>query len=933
MPSIDKMMLRQLIADNEARQAMERIRSTEQALKDEGLMQEVTLLLSQWQACRQEFAVGRSTPDAHRAENQRINDALLHLIRELPEEELQLGLPPLPDSIQRPQIPFTGLHWFTWADARVFFGRQEDIRALYGLVTAGERLILLYGQSGVGKSSLLHAGLLPRLEYRWPDIKDSYHRRDPARGLPAMLEELLQGGRQEERILVLDQVEEIYTNPHPALPDEEKQLAALLAKARREFPRLQFILGFRKEYKAEVEDLLGQLDPVGHFLKPLSRQGVLEAITGVANTPYLQRRYHLAIEAGLPEVIADDILRDTASNIAPLLQILLRKMWDAACEAQQDGEVCFTQALYAPHRQSSLDALLDSQLEELGRPFPEAVASGLALDVLMGYTTPRATAGELADEELQRRYPHIPHILELKAALQRLFLLTNPAGKDRPAARLAHDALAPIIRKKFSDSDKPGQRAWQVLEPKLNDLKKGLVPTLIAPDDLHVVLAGQNGTRRAPQLEELIEASRKDAENKEQERYEKNLYIFNTFADGGIELIYTLEHEKALGKLKAGVAMDFDPEIKRQKLTAPIEELLFFFAEAGRRLHLATEAASLLLELNPSPELRSILQQCLEQGWNDRHQFTLLVQALSSYAVLKKRYYPDMAPVPGGRFDMGTPEGDPDFQNDETLHPVELGPYHIAATPVTFYQYALYCESVDDNIAGRSPGWGKFGDHPLVNISWYEALEYCNWLSEQLLGEGKACYAIEKKTGSDENNEVDNDFLKWKVECKDRGPTYRLPTEAEWEFAARGGGASGRTHYAGSDMLEEVGWYWKNSAHNRKPLDGDWRESIPLILANCGTHPVGQKKPVKLPGGHELFDLSGNVYEWCWDWYASDYYEECRQQGLIPNPTGAEKSSSGRVVRGGGWYVVAGYCRAACRGRGLPDFRDDGLGFRLAFVP
>lgn len=256
MPSIDKTTLRQLVTDNKTQQAIERLRSTEQVQRDAGLRNGVALILSQWQACRQEFAGGRMTPEAHRAESQRINLALFQFIDALPDEELQLGLPPLPDTIQRPRIPFTGLHWFTWEDAPVFFGRRADIRALYNLITAGERVILLYGQSGVGKSSLLHAGLLPRLAYRWPDIKDGYFRRDPAKGVPAVLEEVLKNKNREERIIVLDQLEEIYTNPHPALADEAEQFAALLAKAVREFPGLQFILGFRKEYKAEVEDLL-----------------------------------------------------------------------------------------------------------------------------------------------------------------------------------------------------------------------------------------------------------------------------------------------------------------------------------------------------------------------------------------------------------------------------------------------------------------------------------------------------------------------------------------------------------------------------------------------------------------------------------------------------------------------------------------------------
>ena len=80
---------------------------------------------------------------------------------------------------------------------------------------------------------------------------------------------------------------------------------------------------------------------------------------------------------------------------------------------------------------------------------------------------------------------------------------------------------------------------------------------------------------------------------------------------------------------------------------------------------------------------------------------------------------------------MGSPESEPGRYSDELLHKVKLSPYHIAATPTTFYQYALYCEAEDKSIASKTPSWGRFGSHPLVNVSWYEAVGFCNWLSGQ----------------------------------------------------------------------------------------------------------------------------------------------------------------------------------------------------------
>jgi sulfatase modifying factor 1 len=131
------------------------------------------------------------------------------------------------------------------------------------------------------------------------------------------------------------------------------------------------------------------------------------------------------------------------------------------------------------------------------------------------------------------------------------------------------------------------------------------------------------------------------------------------------------------------------------------------------------------------------------------------------------------------------------------------------------------------------------------------------------------------------------------------GENYRLPTEAEWEFAARGGNQTQGYLYSGSNDLDEVGWYRDNS--------------------NSKTHPVGQKKANELG----LFDMSGNVWEWCQDWYG-DYPSTAQQ-----NPKGPE-SGSNRVLRGGGWDYYPRGCRAAYRGDGGLTVRNGSLGFRLA---
>jgi formylglycine-generating enzyme required for sulfatase activity len=139
------------------------------------------------------------------------------------------------------------------------------------------------------------------------------------------------------------------------------------------------------------------------------------------------------------------------------------------------------------------------------------------------------------------------------------------------------------------------------------------------------------------------------------------------------------------------------------------------------------------------------------------------------------------------------------------------------------------------------------------------------------------------------------DFIR-KLNTK-TGKNYRLPTEAEWEYAARGGQ---NYKYAGSDNLGSVAWYRDNSGSK--------------------THPVGQKSA----NGYGLYDMAGNVWEWCSDWYGSDYYNNSPSS----NPKGPN-SGTFRVLRGGSWYYSSRNCRAAYRDSSAPTDRNNDFGFRL----
>jgi formylglycine-generating enzyme required for sulfatase activity len=219
----------------------------------------------------------------------------------------------------------------------------------------------------------------------------------------------------------------------------------------------------------------------------------------------------------------------------------------------------------------------------------------------------------------------------------------------------------------------------------------------------------------------------------------------------------------------------------------------------------------------------------------------------------------DMVYVKGGKFTMGCTSEQEDCGDDEKpSHKVTLSGFNIGKYEVTQLQWQA--------VMGTNPSDNKgCGECPVEKVSWNDIQEFIK--------------KLKKLTGK----------------------RFRLPTEAEWEFAARGGTRSQGYKYAGSNSLGSVAWYEENS--------------------NDNTHPVGQKLPNELG----LYDMAGNVFEWCTDRYGRNYYNTSPSS----NPKGPS-SGAGRVLRGGGWYYSATRCRVADRNDGDPSYRSFINGFRVA---
>jgi formylglycine-generating enzyme required for sulfatase activity len=215
----------------------------------------------------------------------------------------------------------------------------------------------------------------------------------------------------------------------------------------------------------------------------------------------------------------------------------------------------------------------------------------------------------------------------------------------------------------------------------------------------------------------------------------------------------------------------------------------------------------------------------------------------------------EMHAIPGGEFLMGSPEKQ-GYADEYPQHRATLSPFYIGKYPVTQSQWRAVMRTNPSHFNGPH--------HPVDSITWDEAFEYCRRLS----------YAT--------------------------GRIYRLPTEAEWEFACRAGMQTQFNYGDEEEFVVQYAWCLTNSGNH--------------------THPVGEKKP----NGWGLYDMHGNVWEWCHDWYAADYY----QYSPKVNPFGPAKGSS-RVLRGGSWYSLPNYCRNAGRSNHQPDQRDPLVGFRV----
>ena len=289
----------------------------------------------------------------------------------------------------------------------------------------------------------------------------------------------------------------------------------------------------------------------------------------------------------------------------------------------------------------------------------------------------------------------------------------------------------------------------------------------------------------------------------------------------------------------------------------------------------------------------------------------LIVFFLSPFMLFAQNK-PNMVLVKGGSFKMGNSKTGKDNKDESPVHTVKLSSYYIGTYEVSVKEYRLFIKDKTVNefrahihTMPSAPDttwwqghpdtekyytigkewWGWQDKNPMQHVNWYDAVAYCNWLSQK--HDFEKCYYYSEDVGG--------------ILCDYSKNGYRLPTEAEWEYAAKGGSKSQGYKYSGSNSISEVGWYDENTLL-KSPKN------------------IGTKKPNELG----IYDMTGNVWEWCNDFYSPSYYKNS------PTDNPVFKISTGfRIIRGGSWHYREEYATVTSRDGPKSSYTNYNYGFRL----
>ena len=353
------------------------------------------------------------------------------------------------------------------------------------------------------------------------------------------------------------------------------------------------------------------------------------------------------------------------------------------------------------------------------------------------------------------------------------------------------------------------------------------------------------------------------------------------------------------------------------RITGPVPATITGFTADGYLTwtNLPTNAT---FTVQSTPSLLTQSNALMSSNWSD------YVQIPATNAVTRQRLidpHPpaNMALIPAGSFTMGDSSDGSSFALP--LHPVQLSAFYMDRYDVTKALWdEVYNWATSHGYSFDYGADGKAANHPVQNVDWYDAVKWCNARSEKE-GRRPAYYteAGQKQVYRSGQTDVQNGWVRWTS-------GYRLPTEAEWEAAARGGATGQRFPWGNMISWNQANHYsyWANG-QSYYTYDSDATGGYhPAFAAGAApyTSPVGYFAP----NGYGLYDMAGNVWQWCWDWY--DAYPSGAQSGPCGPATGTS-----RVLRGGGWGSVCKCCASANRVSTTPSDRGYSCGFRAVLPP
>lgn len=820
--------------------------------------------------------------------------------------------------------PFKFLKAYKKEDARFFFGRDEETATLYEM-TFHSRLILLYGASGTGKTSLIQAGLANKFSAtRWKDLMvrrndDILESLDLAlrselqiagEQAPHEFPEPLEAIRRLYQLtflplyLIFDQLEELFIL-HPTDAEKERFFTFIQQLLETDLP-CQVILVIREGFLAHLwnyEQLVPSLFD-HRFRVERMRLGQLEEV--IAGTLHIfQEDGKLRVDQ--PEAVAEGILQqlsvaETGVELT-YLQVYFDRLYQLARTQTPADPVVFHPGLVRElgKVEDVIGEFLDEQLQRFEAQLPEE-RKGVPILILGALVSDEQTKKVLNRADLEA----VRHKRKLSPEELEAFLATFEGGRilrrytvqSDVKIELTHDIIAQKIWERLPDIDKQLRQIKRSLvqrqqdyvagrgsflgETELNAWEYYLPRIELDPDTeryVHDSQADRDEKRQAEARRIQREKEQIQTNRRLQRRIGWGLTVFGVIVgiflvatiiaqyqlraarekiikstlESSARRVYTLDYESALDLLRE--AYELNPE--NEQVGQALLEIAYVFNESGD-----LQRASRLFDTLTVPYHYSISTNGSMDAATLRDHFyqmdSIALQALD------KRYYPEMIEITGGSFIMGC---DSSLMQDcppaaQPPHRQEVSNFRIAQTETTVWQYYLFVKSRGNEFP-EPPSWGWLGDYPMVNVSKDSATRYTAWLREH------------------HPSRV--------------GANFRLPSETEWEYAAKDGPAGTPHKYSGSNNLDRVAWNNKSSPSSPQPV------------GKLGANQWG------------LYDMSGNVWEWCYDAYR-DY------------PLEPETIHEGRfdVLRGGSFTSGATRMLVTSRLQMFPKDKKESYGFRPA---